>query len=386
MKWKRLSNERKKKVRTVFPYSELLEKVFVLATTQPGDSFLQKFCKKYNSCIKRPADFFDWSNYHSSEIYERIKDNPKITKKTHQNKFVDFSIQSYLEKNDHVVQRFRTTVGNIDVLLEIKSFDSQLSANATQISRIHEIICRLLRLSEWSGVLTLDIWLTSCKKKFPSSHSIYQKPPCLGSPHVNSGLSSMNHWFERKYFECHITIFREEEVEKVLVHELIHSLYFDFKRYGSQIDQYLMKNLAVNSTQYILLFESYTEFWAVLLYSYFRENKDPGQGKEDLKRISRHIFQVISGNKLWSSDYHLNLDHSFKSCASILRFFGFTSAEQILDGSSVMFHQKSGIFSYYIIKTALLFSIKETLDWCISQHPKNNEVNQRVVDFSKYLS
>ena len=376
MKWQKLSTHKQKCERTVFPYSELLEKVVVLANEQSQDRFLKKFRKKYNSYLDRPSDFFDWCNYHSSDIYERIKDHPKIKRKTHQNKFVDFSIQSYLEKKDHFVERFRTSVGKINVVLEVKSFENHLSTNKTQIARIQEIICRLLRLSKWKGDLTLDIWLTDCKKTFPSSHSIYQKPPCLGSPHVNSGLSSMRHYFQEKYFDCQITIFRKEEIEKVLVHELIHSLYFDFKRYSPKIDSYLMEHLAVDSTKFILLFESYTEFWAVLLYSYFREHKDPGQGEEDLKRISRHIFQVISGNKQWSTDYHINLKHSFNSCANILRFFGFTRAEQILDGSSVLFQQKSGVFSYFIIKTALLYSIKETLDWCVSQQQVDNQVTQ----------
>jgi hypothetical protein len=370
MKWSILSKHKKPSESIVFPYCEVLEQVLTLSKALPKDKFLKRFHHKYHSLLSKPQQFLDWSNFYSDKIFEKIENYPSIATKPHQNKFIDFSIQSYLEKTPHIVQKFQTRINNIQIVLNIKSFAPRLSAETKQIKRLQDVIYRLICLSDWSGELTLDLWLTGCQKKLPSQTSKYQKPPCLGSPHVNGGLSSMRHLQSEKYFDCHITIFREEEIEKVLVHELIHSLYFDFKKYGDRVDNYLYQHLAIDSPKYVLLFEAYTEFWAVLFYSYFRQNPMPSTAIEEEQAISTHILDVIAGKCSWSRDYNKNLEFSFQQAAKILAFFGFVKAEQILDGQLQLFSQKSGIFSYYIIKTALLFSIRDMLDWCVRHQSK----------------
>jgi hypothetical protein len=173
---------------------------------------------------------------------------------------------------------------------------------------------------------------TSFKKKFPN-YAI------LGPHSVNSGVTT--HFLD----EAVIIIYREEESDKVLLHELVHYLRLDFAMSGSityTMDQTILNETNVTSDErYINLFEAYTDSIAIIFNS---------------------IFNSILTATNVSDYFYTEVLYMERTAVQILDHFNINSIRELYDGSSHnIIEQSSSVLSYYILKLGLLYDTDRLL-------------------------
>lgn len=238
------------------------------------------------------------------------------------NNFVELNILDYLFNKLEYTHKYNISYKNLTINLVIyskkKITKTLLNGILTRI-----ITIGLFKSQHTKIVINVDIFLTQFKKLMNKDTKI------LGPREINSGFAERN----KK-----ICIFRSEELNKVLVHELIHYLdldlhYVDFK------DFYNFFNISPNQT--VLLNEAYTEIIAILINS------------------------IIDSPNITSNRTILNneLKFSFYQVAKILIFYGFTDANEFFQANTnTKFKQKTSIFSYFIVKTLLLYNLNTFLE------------------------
>ncbi len=135
-----------------------------------------------------------------------------------------------------------------------------------------------------------------------------------------------------------ILLWRKEELQKVLIHELIHALKIDKNLINNEfIHTKLLK--MINIKQNINIFESYTEVLATLL-----------------NIIYYSIFNNINNYKIFDL-YELELKHSIMKASQILKFKNIRDLNHLID-NFIEFKQNTSVCSYYIIKMILFYNLK----------------------------
>lgn len=175
---------------------------------------------------------------------------------------------------------------------------------------------------------TIDVTFagTEHKKKLPKLKN-------LGPRSVNSGFTS--HGF---LGDVHMTVFRDEEADKVMLHELVHYLKLDFAmRDNSEIDKMVLEDFNINKDdRFVNLFEAFTDFIAIIFNS-----------------IINCIF--VKGNL---NDYiQLEIDHVENQMNKVLLHSGIKNVKDLMDKSkNILLEQYTSVLSYYILKYFLMNS------------------------------
>jgi hypothetical protein len=159
-----------------------------------------------------------------------------------------------------------------------------------------------------------------------------------------------------------INIWRKEELRKVLIHELIHYLYIDDEPYNSGYDT-LSNNIKkkYNMNSRIIPNEAYTEALATIIHTVYISYK---LGNKDLftklikTEITYSLFQV---SKIFNS---------FNIKVANPKYFN-------------KINQTTSIFSYYVIKSALLYSLNDFLlfvEKSIKFNKRHNEFKNLIIE------
>jgi hypothetical protein len=136
----------------------------------------------------------------------------------------------------------------------------------------------------------------------------------------NSGTAYTN----LKYKE--ITIWRDEELYKSIIHELIHFLYLDIKFTWKNNNIYNLKYIPKTLSTGVSINESITEFVTMFFYT---------------------ILSCIIKNKKFKSLYYKQIKHSWKMTSKLLNIFNVKDFSKDL----VKFNQINNIFAYVVLKT-----------------------------------
>lgn len=221
--------------------------------------------------------------------------------------------------------------------------------------------------------LTYYLFLTQAKKTLPKNRFTV-----LGPLHCNSGLT----------FGCQkkgtILIFRKEEWFKLLIHETFHSLCLDFNNLHSEEFNDKFKKELININSKLNLFESYTEFWAVLLYSVYN--------------AYTLVENTIDENSfLLYLDFILHYEKIFSlfQCVKVLDYMGLTYRNLIQNDEigqglrNLYYKEDTNVFAYYVMKCVLIYYKEEFLLWC----EKNNgnilfnfkKTNENLFSFFDFL-
>lgn len=164
---------------------------------------------------------------------------------------------------------------------------------------------------------------TSFKKQLPNYDII-------GINSVNSGFTTFN-------TEPYISIFREEESDKVLIHELIHYVKLDFTMNDSTfINNKIFNEVNIEETKYINFFETYTESIAVIFNS---------------------IFNCILTKTNINNYFDMELKYMEDTVLNLLEHSNISKIEDLFSkGKSNVLKQKTSVLSYYILKYGLLLN------------------------------
>lgn len=167
---------------------------------------------------------------------------------------------------------------------------------------------------------------TKHKKKLP-------KIKKLGPRSINSGFTI--HQFNGN---IHMTVFREEEADKVMLHELVHYLKLDFAMCdNSEIDAKVLEDFNINKDErYVNLFEAFTDFIAIIFNSII-----------NCILVKGNLHNYIQSE----------IDYVENQMNKVLLHSGLTNVRDLLDKkNTVILEQYTSVLSYYILKYFLMNS------------------------------
>ena len=172
----------------------------------------------------------------------------------------------------------------------------------------------------------------------------------LGARNINSGVTTI---YRGSGNVNQTTVYRNEEMGKLIVHELIHNLEYDLAFNDSRDDE-LHNYFNVSRRCPILLNESYTETIACIMNSILVSIEN-GKNFNDVK------------DKLY-----LELVFNLFQTAKILNHFGFSSVDEmnVMDDGLGKFKQSTNVLSYFYLKTAILTDFDALMEFC-EKHTDN---------------
>lgn len=343
--------------------------------------------KEFNDIFNSIETYLNTKNIKKSLeiIYELIKDNYchifqnvlfKKSTYSNSNSKINAKLDNiiFLSKNDRenikntmpLISEINATYKTNNIKLYIVSKeDEQLKKNV-----IRRIVSKLFVLIDLftnaqKTTYNLYVWLSDLKKYKPKSKKTFR------SQHINSGATVHNLLEET----VELFIWRKEEIEKVLLHEMIHTLKLDFMGYPDELKQDIIQTFNIPSSIDLRLGEAYVETWAILLNTMYISftNKTQCESK------SNGFFKFF---KLFTMEICFTLYKSSK----ILSHFGYgciTGCEVPLvksknpnDAIHELFEQETSVFSYYLIKGSVLMNLDGFINFCC----KNNELLLQFVE------
>ena len=232
------------------------------------------------------------------------------------NMYIGSNIKAYLHNKTFIYCKLQDSLNTICMYIP----SNQNIPSIEKLPKIRimlHIINFMRKIGNNNNPLFLNILYTDVNKKFDGQL-------VLGSSHVNSGSSVRGQ---------NILLFRKEEFEKVLIHEMIHFMELDF--YGEFNTNYFYDNYGLTQVK---LYESFTDSLAIIINSL--------------------MVSFYTGY-----DYCVLLEREIKyvmfQCAKIIKHYNVVSFSHLKN----KIKQSTAVFSYYIVKSAMLYSIDILLDF-----------------------
>jgi len=257
--------------------------------------------------------------------------------------FIPNNIYNYIKK--YCKYMFKTNYYYNNYKISIKYYSNNNNINIIK-KIIKNIIQRCIFMFQITNIyknINIKIYDTPYKKNLPC----YKCNKILTENNINSGLS----------YDNNIIIFRNEELLKVLIHELIHILDIDCKD-----ENYIHKKNILNyfNINELLINESYVETWAIIINIYIV-----------LYNKYKTNFSFDKFKKYFIKELTFNL----KQCNKLFHFYNITN----IKNSNI--NDKINIFSYILLKTYNLLYINIFLKKYMD---KKNYIIKQTYDFQKY--
>jgi hypothetical protein len=284
--------------------------------------------------IKKKINEDDIQYIENTKYYHNINLSFLSKKMTHKIKSTNYNLYKYTRKLKNI---------NINLLVydPIKnSYNQYLIENI--ILRIKKMVglCKNNTLQQ----LDITIFLLNEKKKITENTSI------IGINEVNSGCSIINNIHNKIY------IWRDEEVYKVLIHELIHSLDLDPISSNNSFNKLFLSKFSYCSKE-VNLFEAYVEFWATIINILFIMSYAEG-GTASVKELENYIEnEIVFAYKQTSKILRYNGINNFKD-------FYFYKEDLFNDNEMCNFKEESNVFMYYFGKLLLLINYDYVFKLC----------------------
>lgn len=320
--------------------------------------------------IQSYTEFAKWFNLNQhkinyDEIFNQIKTNKNLVEMfnemlqigkprenlhemLHRNNFVGIDtiqlselldLEEYVIENDFaVIKLYSEKNKNIEeIILKI----------LTIITIMHEINQEIIKTKV--NKLNLNIFLGGQRKEITSNN-------VLTPININSGSCMRG---------LYVNIWREEELEKVLFHELQHFYSCDFHIYN--------KNYTVINT----FIKSH--------FDIFEDDKSNESINEMMAILLHMIYQSEQLNMEIDMIYSYEMFFTLFQIAKIIRFFNGNSYSELFKSNPnhIKIKQTTSVVSYYIIKGILLFNINSTMDFLNKVNLKID--NNKILDYKEYL-
>lgn len=270
------------------------------------------------------------------------------------NHFLSNDLLRYIESKLHFGSIFTINYKNINININI--FDEKYYQKLPKflLDKIKLFLSNLVNNIDSKNLNDIDltIWLGRIGKKI-NFHNKF-----LGVQNINSGVTIKNGSNISK-----IIIWRKEEIDKVLVHEMIHAFDLDFYQQSNKVLNKIIEHFDIDEKRYINLFEAYTETWAVIFKSCFN-------GILYYDGSQKKINEMLYYEKIYS----------LYQTSKILNFFGYSEfgdcnffcTKKKNFNKKNLFNQGTSILSYYIFKSILLFNLDRFTELCVKKNYHNN--------------
>ena len=264
----------------------------------------------------------------------------------HNNNYVGLDTIHYSEITDLQHIQIESDDSMINIYADISYDKEKLNNNIKNILNIIAIMYKINKeiIKSKQNKLHLNILLGKQKKY------IYETDT-MTPININSG-SSLRGSF--------VNIWREEELEKVLIHEIQHFYNCDFHAFDkgyNELSKFINKQFSIEGSDKVN--ESINEVMAIIIHM---------------------IYQHIKLNIDLSIIYSYEMYFTMFQIAKIIVFYGGTSYDSLFKNNQkfITFKQTTSVLSYYVIKGLLLFNINDTLDFLQSNQLKCSDKNDII--------
>lgn len=230
------------------------------------------------------------------------------------------------------------------------------------------------------------IYFTPFKKELPNKPN-----QILDRVHINTGLTGpvSNHSND-------ILIFREEEWFKVLIHECLHMFNFDFSSTSYNNIHFLNNKLKqlFGIQVDILAFESYTEYWAIVINSMMIALNASAKitYKSFLTKFMKNM-NVEKAFSLFQCSKVLHYNHLNYNYFITHNHYNQSHNQSHNQSNYFNYKENTNVFAYYVIKCILLNDWGKFMKWCsIHNNPniiifdmKKHPMKHELYDFFNYI-
>jgi hypothetical protein len=178
---------------------------------------------------------------------------------------------------------------------------------------------------------------------FNSNPAIYIFPIAESKKFVkNMGIHEMNSastHIHKNNYDGDIYLWRKDDIEKVLIHEALHSVHYDLDIINQHVIPEL-RALEKNGFNRLNINEAYTELGAIYMYNILKLSPKAKIGANH-KKLRALLLK--------------DLEHSLQNSAKLLKINGIKIINDLqnLEG----YRQEAAAFSYIILRTGLLWSL-----------------------------
>ena len=249
-------------------------------------------------------------------------------------------IQTYIKSNMKEMIIYKININGKNVVLNFYTDKHSSIPDNKDLYKTFIIIYVLSLYSskKCSKHLTIDIFLTPFRRMLPIKAN-----DLLGPMNLNGGYT---------YGGCHnineITIYRQEEWVKVLIHELFHNLDLDFSTLNIDRSREKMFDMFGIESEYNI-YETYCETWARILnvaIVSFMNSENINNKNDFLSNFyplikKEQIFSLIQGNKILKI---IKRQDNYRETTNVL--------------------------CYYVLTAALMNNYSEFMKWCANNNSK----------------
>ena len=308
--------------------------------------------KKFNNKMK----FIEWYNLNSYEVYDKYhliseyitnnnifeKDFLEL-KKIYENPFISYQINEYIQNNIQYKYYYETEKLKITIF-------SKNEIDTLLVDDIHNIISFINSIFINDKEIILLLFLTPFKKIMSKNFSPHE---------INTGSTN----------RISITLWRDEELVKVLIHELIHFLNIDLNN-DSIIAHKLKDKVNIDESSIIKPTEAYTELITIIIHSFYITIKH------------NPIFDMNYFNNIIETE----IKWSIYQCAKIINNVGcFNKFEDLLNRElNCKITQHTSIFSYFIIKTVMLYNLNKFFIFLQDINQESFNFNDSKENYNKF--
>ncbi len=260
-------------------------------------------------------------NY-TGKYIKQVPNNKFLNDILYENRFMPQTVQLDTKSKNLTSKSYKLD----NILVNVFQPQQAPDININNILHICHFMFKLAHKQKKSTELILNIIPSDIQKKFPKKLGAL-----LESENINTG-SSYSHT---------INLWRYEEIEKVLIHELIHFLEFDSA---------LRKELNIfNVDGKIKVSEAYTETLAIVIHCTY---------------IMAKLYKFFS-EETYKKIVLYEINFSVFQCKKIMDHFNIESISNFAtsNSSKPTIKQTTDVFSYFFIKTVLLLSLDNFLDF-----------------------
>lgn len=314
-------------------------------------SDIAKFINQHSRTIYRVLGNLIWSRKLPQHILDSLDKYDNLI----YGHFTPLSITNEIENNNLLKNSYQIIYQGKTINLTTFTLNNRKLSSKNWNIIVKRIV--LMALLSKKDIINIDLYFTRQEKK------VVNKQSFLGPNEINSGVTTWGNVNK-------IAIFREEEMNKLIIHELIHYCNLDFHDVVfSHINMY-----NINPSTKIILNESYTELMANIInciccsYEY--------QNQENIRLFNLYLTYEIK--------------YSIFQCAKILLLFGFKNYQEFnkpYDGNN-KFQQQTSVFSYFFVKCALLYNINnfaKFLDNFVLQNKSTIVINNIIKAKTSYV-
>jgi len=258
-----------------------------------------------------------------------------------------------IEKNLKQQKVFKTSIGNrtINVIFYADAFKSH--SPRKWLEYLKKIYIWLTIISQFASnacvnTLSVFIYLTNEKKRLPKDPAT-----SLGRTHANTAFTTSC------TSDTEIHLYREEEWFKVFLHETMHSYGLDFSTMeNTSANKKIREIFGVSGD--VRLYESYAEIWAEIIHICFLSH---------FEMIDSPILNITSYTKNIEKMLVYEITFSLLQCAKILKHNGLSyddiAKQDDMSRAKVskLYKEETPLFSYYVVKSILLFFSNEFIEW-----------------------